>query len=46
MQRGVARVLLEHRVDEHGVARLLVGEEVGVRARGLVEELSEDHRGS
>jgi hypothetical protein len=41
-QRRVARVLLEDRVDEHGLTRALVGEEVAVRVGDLVEELSED----
>ncbi len=35
--------VLEHRIDEHRVAGLLVGEEVGVGAGGPVEELAEEH---
>ena len=42
-QRRVARVLLEHRIDQHRLARLLVGEQIGVRARDLVEELAKQH---
>jgi len=42
-QRGVAGVLLEHRIDERGLAGARVGEQVRVRAGSLIEELSEDH---
>jgi hypothetical protein len=42
-ERRVATVALEHSVDQHRLARRLVGEEVRVRARDLVEELAEEH---
>ena len=44
-ERGVAGVLLEDGIDEHRLARVLVGEQIAVRAGDLVEELAKEHVG-
>jgi hypothetical protein len=41
-QRSVAAHVLEHRVDEHGLAGIGVAEQVGVGRRRRIEELAED----
>jgi hypothetical protein len=41
-ERGVAARLLEHRVDQHGLARARIPEQVRVRRRLRVEQLAED----
>ncbi len=44
-QRVVARVLLEHRVDDHRLAGVRVAQKVGVGRRRGVEQLTEDEVG-
>jgi len=39
----IAIDLLDHRIDDHGLAALSAGEQIGVGAGGLVEQLAEDH---
>jgi hypothetical protein len=44
-QSGVPRVLFEHAVEQHGLARCLIGEQVAIGARNLIEELAKKHGG-
>jgi hypothetical protein len=44
-QRRIACMLFEDRVDEYRPLRLLVGEQIAVGARDLVEELSKNQWG-
>ena len=44
-QRGVAPRLLEHRIDQHRLARAGVAEQVRVRRRLRIEQLAEDQHG-
>jgi hypothetical protein len=39
-------VLFVHAVDQHGLSRPVVREEIAVRPRHLIEQLLEDHAGS
>jgi hypothetical protein len=41
---GVAVDALEHRIDDQRLAAMSAGEQIGVSARGRVEQLAEDHR--
>ncbi len=43
-QRDVAAQLLVDRIDDHGLARLAVGEQIGVGRRFRIEQLTKyDH---
>ena len=42
-QAEIAVDLLEHRIDDHGLAAAAAGQEVGVGAGYAVEQLAEDH---
>jgi len=42
-ERCIARERLQDRVDQHRLARTLVGGEIRVRGGAKIDELSEDH---
>ena len=44
-QRQIAVDLLQHRIDDQRLAAAAAGEQIGVGAGGLIEQLAEDHGG-